>query len=97
MRDLLACILKLGGGRKVKKDIQHHECKLQGREAIVRRALITGSVEQNFVAVLHEQIKLIVDELRRDEVEAIYLFGSYAKGNAIFWDLPPTINKIQSF
>ncbi len=34
MRDLLACILKLGGGRKVKKDIQHHECKLQGREAI---------------------------------------------------------------
>ena len=29
-----------------------------------------------------EQIKSIVDELRGIEVEAIYLFGSYAKGNA---------------
>jgi len=29
---------------------------------------------------VEEQIKLIVDELRRDEVDAIYLFGSYAKG-----------------
>jgi len=39
----------------------------------MKGALITGS---------EEQIKLIVDELRRDEVEAIYLFGSYAKGTA---------------
>ena len=29
-----------------------------------------------------EQIKPIVDELSGIEVEAIYLFGSYAKGNA---------------
>ena len=29
-----------------------------------------------------EQIKSIIDELRGIEVEAIYLFGSYAKGNA---------------
>jgi predicted nucleotidyltransferase len=49
---------------------------------MVRRALITGSKEQNFVGALSEQIKLIVEELRRDEVDAIYLFGSYAKGNA---------------
>lgn len=39
----------------------------------MKKALVTGS---------EEQIKLIVDELRRDEVEAIYVFGSYAKGNA---------------
>ena len=29
-----------------------------------------------------EQIKPIVDELRGIEVEAVYLFGFYAKGNA---------------
>ena len=35
---------------------------------------------------IKEWIKLIMNELRsNDEVEAIYLFGSY------FWDLPPTI------
>lgn len=39
----------------------------------MKRALVTDS---------EEQIKLIVDELRRDEVEAIYVFGSYAKGKA---------------
>ena len=39
----------------------------------MKKALITG---------IEEQIKLIADELKRDEVDAIYLFGSYARGNA---------------
>jgi len=39
----------------------------------MKPVLITG---------VKEQIKSIVDELRCIEVEAIYLFGSYAKGNA---------------
>ncbi len=38
---------------------------------------ITNTVEDNL-----EKIKPIVDELQREEVHAIYLFGSHAKGNA---------------
>ena len=34
------------------------------------------------ITSVKEQIKSILDELRDIEVEAIYLFGSYAKGNA---------------
>jgi len=37
----------------------------------------TNSKEDNL-----NKIKSVVDELKREEVQAIYLFGSYAKGNA---------------
>jgi len=37
----------------------------------------TNSREDNL-----NKIKSVVDELKREEVQAIYLFGSYAKGNA---------------
>jgi len=40
-------------------------------------ARITNSEEKNL-----ERIKPIIDELKREQVQAIYLFGSYAKGNA---------------
>ena len=41
------------------------------------KGLVTNSKEDNL-----QKIKPIVDELKREEVLAIYLFGSYARGNA---------------
>ncbi len=41
------------------------------------KARITNSEEENL-----ERIKPVIDELKKEEVQAIYLFGSYAKGNA---------------
>jgi Predicted nucleotidyltransferases len=38
---------------------------------------VTNSKEDNL-----QKIKPIIDELKREEVQAIYLFGSHAKGNA---------------
>jgi len=38
---------------------------------------VTSSKEENL-----QKIKPIIDELKREEVQAIYLFGSHAKGNA---------------
>jgi len=38
---------------------------------------VTSSKEDNL-----QKIKPIIDELKREEVQAIYLFGSHAKGNA---------------
>lgn len=39
-------------------------------------------MKEALIMEYEEQIKPILGELMRDEVEAIYLFGSYARGNA---------------